>query len=451
MSAGATVRLPTRLDDALAHAIGPDAAATVRRALADPAVAADVAVGPHGTVVLHAAPGGGPRRRVLELDRRGAPLAALRWSAEALVTAWVRVPDGSWLVIEPRATVQAPWGLSDRLRQAERVGADGRPLTELEALEWGQIDRIPTLAAPGALPLGGGTAVLNLIAALAVDQRRSALPYRGPYPTEQLFLSLLEAFRYETEAADPLAAFMSGGVLWTPAPHERLLTPEGAWLQLRERVEKVVWRGRAYYRADWPGVARHAPRRVHDAEDGVRCSLWALGAALEEHLVLTPEGTVVRVVEPPPQPDTVRPLPSTVNAGIGTVVAAGSAPPLAPFIRDAAAALALEWGPVAGDLVDVGAEEARLSTLLRRRLVDQLRAAVGPTLRAMLALTALTELALLLGDTLRVRAQARLATLPEPAQRLLLTSPPPASEPGDARVLTDAADALLSDARLDSA
>jgi len=446
VSAGATGPLSTRLDDALAHAIGPEAAATVRRMLGDPAAPVGITVRPHGTVVFHAAIGGGPRRRVLELDRHAEPLTALRWGADDLLAAWVRIPDGSWLVIEPRATVEATWGASDRLRQAERVGAEGRVLTVFEALDWGRIDRFPTLAAPAALPPGGGTAVLNLIAALAADQGRSALAYRGPYPTEQLFLSLLETCRYEAATDDPLAAFMSGGLAWEPAPHERALTPDGVWVQLRERVEKVVWRGRTYHRPDWQGVVRHAPRRVRDAEDGVRCSLWGLGAVLEDHLVLTFDGAVVRVLEPPPQPEGVRPLPSTLSAGIGAVVAAGSAAPLGPFIRQAATTLALEWGPVAGDLVDVGAARVRLSTILRARLAGLLRAAGTPPIRAALALAALTEIALLLGDSLRARAQARLAELPEPAQRLLLESPPPASRPADARLAIDATEALLDDA-----
>ena len=132
------------------------------------------------------------------VDRLGTRLAALRWDGGRLESAWVRIPDGSWLGIEPRASADAPWGWSDRLWHAAEPpghGWRGTTLTVFEALDWGRIDRIPTLAEPARLPPGGGTAVLNLIVALAVAQGAGPLPYRGPYPTEQLFLALLESFR----------------------------------------------------------------------------------------------------------------------------------------------------------------------------------------------------------------------------------------------------------------
>src|SRR5207247_1737433 len=85
-------------------------------------------------------------------------------------------------------------------------------------------------------PRSGATA-LNVIAALAGDQGRSVLRYSGPYPTEQLFITLLESFRYDPTTADPLAAFERGELDWHPAPHERVFT-RGACVHLRERVEK---------------------------------------------------------------------------------------------------------------------------------------------------------------------------------------------------------------------
>ncbi len=55
------------------------------------------------------------------------------------------------------------------------------------------------------MPPGGGTAVLNLLAGLAADQGGGPVAYHGPYPSEQLFLALLESFRYEGGGSDPLA------------------------------------------------------------------------------------------------------------------------------------------------------------------------------------------------------------------------------------------------------
>lgn len=443
MDAGAAARALARLDPVLVEALGPEATVAVQRALAEPA-GGGLVTGPHGLVVAYAR-SGGVLRRVLEFDSLGTPLAALRWTDGALAAAWVRVPDRSWVAIEPRVTSEAPWGLCDGLGRAERPGARGVPLTVFEALDWSRIDRVPTLADPGALPAGGGVAVLNLIAALATDQGCPSLTYRGPYPSETLFLALLEAFQYEGAPDDPLAAFTSGALGWHPAPHARRFMPEGVYVQLRGRIEKVVWRGRAYYRPDWQGLARHAPRRVRDAPTGVCCSLWALGMALEDHLVLTAEGDVARVITEAVPPAPVRSLPAAVAAGVGAIVATLSTAPLGPALRETARGLAFEWGPVAGDLLEIGAARVRLSTRLRTEFVAGLGQAQRPAARAALALAALSEIALLLGDALRARAQERLAALPEPEQRRLLDAPPPA-DPADAHAIAGAVEALLADA-----
>lgn len=60
-------------------------------------------------------------------DRRGTLVAAADFGPDsALSRAWVRIPDGSWVGIEPRATCDAPWGLSDRAWHAPR-GPGRRP------------------------------------------------------------------------------------------------------------------------------------------------------------------------------------------------------------------------------------------------------------------------------------------------------------------------------------
>ncbi len=431
------------LDRAVAFALGPAAAdlINVLAGAADPAGL--VQTRQHGTLVGHAVVGGA-RRRVLELDRGGAPLAVLRWSERALEGAWLRIPDGTWLAIEPRAASDAAWGVADRLRAANAPGGFGDLLTVFEALDYAAVDRVPTLAEPGRVPAGGGVTVLNLLASLATDQRRARLAYHGPYPGEQLFLALLESFRYEPAAGHPLAAFVAGTLTWRPDPHERFFAPDGVYVQLRDRVEKIVWRGRAYHRPDWQDVARHAPRRVRDVGGAVRASLWALGGPLEDHLELSPDGSVVRVWAPTPSAAPARALPAAVAAGVGAVVAATSAPALAAFVRESAAALRLTWAPVAGDLVEIMADEVRLSARLGERLADGVTA-VAAEARAALGLAALVEIAGLVGDVLRARAQARVAALPALDQESLLTAPPAAGE-DDARVITDAVAALLADA-----
>src|SRR5438309_298159 len=77
-------------------------------------------------------------------DRRGALVADIAWTAGgALQIGWVRIPDGSWLAIEPRAAADARWGLSDRISQAAARGsADRTPVTLFETLDWARVDRI---------------------------------------------------------------------------------------------------------------------------------------------------------------------------------------------------------------------------------------------------------------------------------------------------------------------
>jgi hypothetical protein len=386
------------------------------------------------------------------VDRRGTVVAMLHRSATGcLESAWVRIPDGSWLGIEPRATREAPWGWSDRLWHAAEPSSGawhGTPLTVFEALDWTGIDRIPALGEPARLPRGGGTAVLNLIAALAAEQGARRLTYRGPYPTEQLFLALLEAFRYEPASPDPLAAFMQGGLEWRPAPSERVFVADDLYVQLRERIEKVVWRGVAYYRPDWQGVARHCPRRILDAPDGVRCALWALALRLEDHLLLHPNGDLATILTNEPSAAPTRLLSPGIWSGVVAAVAAGCAEPLAPFVESVAGAFSLEWGPVARDLVQIGRGRVRISERLREALVGRLATAPARADRAALGLAAIAEMAALVGDELRGRAQAAILGLPPAAQPAALEGAwrlGPRGGAARARDIALAVDALLTE------
>lgn len=384
------------------------------------------------------------------IDRHGTLHAVVRRTAAGrLESGWVRIPDGSWLGIEPGATREAPWGLSDRLWHAAEPpdsGWRGTPLTVFEALDYARIDRIPALAEPARLPPGGGTAVLNLLATLARQQGVRRLAYRGPYPTEQLFLALLESFRYEPAAPDPLASFMDGGLQWVPAPHERVVAADDLYVQLRGRVEKIVWRGTAYYRPDWQSVVRHAPRRIRDAPDGVRCSLWALERAVEDHLRLTADGDLVEVLAVEPLPAATRLMPSAIWEGVVATVAARSAGALAPFIESGGGAFSLEWGPVARDLVLIGRGRVRISGRLRATLAQRLAAAPSRAGCAALGLAALAEMAGLVGDALRARAQAEILRLSPDAQAAAVgRAAAPTVGERRARAIAGAVDALLEE------
>ena len=370
----------------------------------------------------------------------------LRWNGDGtLGHAWIKVADDSWVMIEPRAVYQPPWGLCDRLWHAVHPSAGAQaPLTLFESIAYDAVEGIPVLLEPARLPPGAGAAVLNFIATLAADARRTSLEYRGPYPTEQLFLTLLESFRYRTTEADPLAAFMAGHLDWIPAPHQRAWPVPGVTVHRRERVEKVTWRERAYSRPDWQGVVRHAPRRVRDADGAVVCSLWALGEPIEDHLRLDPQGERVEFIAPAPLALPARPLPDEVRDGVAAVAAALGAAPLARFVREIARGCRLQWASLDGDLVCVEGDRLNVSRVFREALRRRLHDASTRAERLALGLAALTEIAHLVADPLRARAQSHLAILPRDIQAQRLSTAH-TGEAHDAQRITAAIEALIAD------
>src|SRR5262245_2870330 len=339
-----------------------------------------------------------------EHDRHGAPLSVLEWQPDGrLRRASVRLADGGWVEIEPGAGAPGPWGASDLITR------DSRPLTRLTAVDWTCVDRIPAVAEPARLPAGAGTAILNLLARLAVEQAVRVLRYDAPYPTEALLLALLESFRYVPgDAPDPRAAFAAGALAWAPAPHDVAIEAGHVWVQRRERIDKIVAEGRTYYRPDWQGVRRLTPRAVRDVADTVRASLIALGRVIEDHLVLAADGRVLDTPAPAADPPDVTPLAADVVTGVVAIVVATSAPALGPWLVAAARETQFVWGPVHADLVATAGAHITLSHRLRRTLGDAVRGreradALG------VALAALREVADLVGDALRARAQTALA------------------------------------------
>ncbi|MEK7363595.1 MAG: hypothetical protein AAB016_06435, partial [candidate division NC10 bacterium] len=79
-------------------------------------------VRPHGTVVIHRPGPAGRPLLVWEADRHGTPHTVAEWDdAGRLRQARVRLPDGSWIGIEPAAAESPAWGRSDRLWLLELV------------------------------------------------------------------------------------------------------------------------------------------------------------------------------------------------------------------------------------------------------------------------------------------------------------------------------------------
>ena len=410
-------------------ALDPGGVAALARALdaPDPPVTA----GRGGTLVGYVP--GPARSRLVQFDRLGHLMAACRWRSDgALAWGKCRLPDGRWLGIEPAAAAHPAWGASDRvwLMEPDASWAPRESVTIFQALDYRRPDFIPPLLEPRRLPPGGGTALLNLIAGLMKDHGVASVRYRGPYPTEQLFTALLECFRYDAREALPLERFLADAALdWHPAPFEAHHVAPGVEVHLRHEVEKVTIDGVMFYRPQWQAIRRREPRVVREDGDRLVCSLWALGGPVEDRLVLDRRGDVLDAPAPRPDPGPPSPLPPVWRPALADLIARESAPALAASIAEVAESLALEWGPVPGDLLHAQGQRIRLSRRLREAAASAIVGAASPEERAEQALRFGLEVARLLGPEVRTRAQARLESLPEDEQRRILES---ATEPPEA-------------------
>ena len=113
-------------------------------------------------------------RLVRVVDRGGRIHAEVVWEGDQLVRL-----DVAGLTVSGRI-------IRDPLLGEAHVVGD----TMMSVVDWHDPERIPTIAAPGKLPAGGGAALLNVLALLADRPLR----YAGPYPTPALFRSLCRSF-----------------------------------------------------------------------------------------------------------------------------------------------------------------------------------------------------------------------------------------------------------------
>ncbi len=396
-----------------------------------------VSTGRWGTLIGYVP--GPARRRLVQFDRRGHLIAAFTWRPDGtLHWARCRTAQGQWVGIDPRSTTHPGWGTSDRVWLLDRAFVPREALTVFQALDYERLDVIPPLAHPRRLPAGAGTAILDLLAGLMKDQGVGRVRYRGPYPTEQLFTALLESFRYDPSVGDPLDRFMDGGALdWLPAPHERHHVTPSVTVQLRQEIDKVVMDGVTFYRRDWQAVTRREPRVVRSDGDRVVCSLWALGRAIEDPLVLDRSGEVIAVRSPAANDTPPAPFPPVWAPALAELIARESAPALAGSIRDAMASLRLEWGSTAGDLLRVSGTSITVSRRLRDAAVAWIRDPTAGAERAERAVQFVLEVARLLGPTVRLLAQVRLEEADEDEQQRAFLEPDPSPLPDSiGRLLT---------------
>ena len=415
-----------RLDSADREALREALGRALRLPGGDLIVAADRPLGrveAHGTVSLYR-PGPASRleHRLLEVDLGGVVTAAFnRDSRGELREAWVAVAGRGMVGLLPGGAQHPLWGDSDRLVGLTSTGAT-TTLTLAGAVRWSAVDTIPPVAEPARLPSGAGSALLNVLAALARDQGRPALRYRGPYPTEQLFWSLSESFRcapglesFTRFVAEAESTFARGALVeipvdWVPAPHERRLHPGGLVVQLRDGVEKISWQGRSYYRTESQGRRRREHRvvRAVTTESGARqyvASLEALGTVVEDHLTVDEEGRPIERHAPLPDAAREEAVAELWREALGALLPLEATPLLAGAIEAVWPDIQLTWGPVAGDLMESRRMTLRLSPKLARLYRSAWRdTAATPEARRTLARQLVREVLGLVGPAVREAA-----------------------------------------------
>jgi hypothetical protein len=406
----------------------------------------------HGslTLFLPPSPAQSSPRRLASFDRRGRLLSLVTWMPDGKLDRFkVRGLDGRFLGVVRGAASHLGWGLSDcvNMLEGERGFSLERSLTLFRSVTYEDVDFLPPLDAPTLLPVGGGSTVLNLLAQLAQDQGKALLRYRGPYPSERLFATLCESFRYSGEPGVTRERFTRDveeaalrlkmdevSVDWRPSPHERFFPAAYTCVQLRDGVEKVYDHGRVYYRSDLTASA-NAVRLQQDQDGQSRyvAGLTILSQPLEDHLVLDARGEILE------RPSYARnwfvrgtlQLSNEWKAVLVRLIAAESTPLLYPALWPTIDELTLVWSELEGELwVEAGNE-----LLLHGRMVAAYREALtcvrSAGERLLLAARFASELARLIGPLVRARAQERVAGLSAEDQEIALLF-----AGGDGRIVT---------------
>ena len=334
--------------------------------------------------------------------RRGAPRrAAAAASASATAAAETVAPphlDRRWRAganarrcgcptapgssIDPRAAHDPRWGASDaRCASATRHAA--------HPLRGGRLGvhrrASPRWPSPRGCRPAPAPRCSTSSPSLAADQGRGPLAYAAPTrPSSSSWrCSNPSAGSRDDDARDdPLAAFMAGGLRWTPAPFTRAPSRRTASTCSRASASRRS-SGAAAPTTGPTGRASSAtrPTACTTSAAACTCSLWALG----------------RRAGASPGPDAGRrgagrrarrrrrrardgALAPAVAAGLVAVVVAASAPPLAAAIRDGGRGPdASTWAPLTGDLAVARPPSARICPArLRRALAARVTAADEP-------------------------------------------------------------------------
>ena len=395
----------------------------------------------HGTLTffLPASATSSSPRRLSTFDRHGRLLSLFSYSTDGLVQQFkVRNLDGRFLGIIRGAASHLGWGTSDVI--GTLAGEGGFEMEQTlclsRSVSYEDLETLPPVDAPARLPHGGGATLLNVLARFGQDQKKQALRYCGPYPSDQLFFTLRESFlcggevganreRF-TQGAEDAAVHMTmveAAVDWRPAPHERFYPAAHTCVQLRDGVEKVYDHGHTYYRADI--VAEAHRLRILQTEEGQRryvASLTILGRALEDHLILDERGEILeRLPDSSRRPMRGDPVLSPDwKAALIRLIAAESTTLLHTALWPVIDELTLLWGSVNKELWALSGNELVLHAgmiAVYREMQSQANSA-GEKL--LLASRFLSELSRLIGPLIRQRAQAQLAELSPADQNVAL-------------------------------
>ncbi len=396
---------------------------------------------PHGslTFFLPPPPSHPLPQRLATFDRRGRVLLLLYRDAVGDLTRFkARGLDGRFLGVERGAASHLGWGMSDSvsLLDGETGFTIAHPLTFFRSVAYEDLDTLPPLDDPVRLPLGAGSTLLNVLALLARDQGKSILRYRGPYPTERLFTTLSESFRYRGEPGAMRERFAQGSeeiainlemkeapVDWEPLPYERFFPAAHTCIQLRNGVEKIYDRARVYYRPDL-ATSAYAIRTDRTDEEKLRyvAGLAMLGQAIEDHVILDAQGEILerpailehQILRGPIQ------LSDDWKALLVRLIASESASMLRSALWPIVDELTLEWESMHNELWSQAGNtislHAGMVTVYRRALAQIKSAGEGLLLAARFT----SELSRLIGPLVRARAQERLAGLSSEAQQISL-------------------------------
>lgn len=242
---------------------------------------------------------------------------------------------------------------------------------------------------------------MNVLATCAGLRGTETLRYRGPYPTDALFETLLGSFRVrnEVQARERFCADVENRALvgrmeavavdFETAPHEWSFAQEHYCLQWRGTLERVYVDARGF-----SATSRASGPVLRRTSEGWAATMMLAGEPWHDAARFDAQGSAAG---PPVACPRVaceldgQGLPGPLAPLLAGVIADRAPRLLRPAIGEVLDEFALVWGPTGYDLacVDTARERIELHSVLGTRLLalepvamlDQLLGALEPTVR----------------------------------------------------------------------